>query len=519
MAQPNKIAVIVETLYIPAELKTYEERFAAAGFRVEFVSRMWDQRQQTFYSDNVSDISMSGEKPLERITANVDVDQVRRNLDEYAAIMVAANYTAVRNRYFTAQDGGVRNSPAVKLFDAAMRRPDIVKSALCHGLWLATPTPEHLAGRRVICHEVVRCDVLNAGAIIVEGEKVVIDDDLVTGYSGHEAAELADAVIATIHRRRESMSAKAALPRFEIPENCGKRRVLVLLSEWGYWGEELIGPLDVFDAAGYDVDFCTPTGKRPNAIPVSMDPAFIDPPLGRPVTSPAVAERVRLYDNPLTKEGLRLERPLNLSELLPERPYAAAPAHVRMLETYNRRLSSAIAKLVLDYDGILIVGGSGPIMDLANNGRVHELILGFVAAGKPVAAECYGVACLAFARDWETRASILRGKFVTGHCLEYDYHAGTAFVKSRDQFLMDGNAVFNFGPPPYPLEHILRDATGPNGGYIGNFGKEQSVIVDFPLITGRSTPDSYLTGQKMVEVFEQGLRQWGIPNRPPVFEA
>ena len=66
------------------------------------------------------------------------------------------------------------------------------------------------------------------------------------------------------------------------------------------------------------------------------------------------------------------------------------------------------------------------------------------------------------------------------------------------------------GPPPYPLEYILRDATAPGGRYIGNFGKETSVIVDYPFITGRSTPDSYLTGEKLIEVLEQGLRQWGF---------
>lgn len=518
MVPPNKIAVIVETLYIPAELRTYEKKFADAGFRVEFVSRMWGQRELTFYSDNVSDIAMGGEKPLERITASADADVVRGSLDQYAAVMVAANYTAVRNRYFTADDGGIRSAPAVKLIDAAMRRRDIVKSALCHGLWLLTPTPEHLAGRRVICHEVVRSDVVNAGAIIVEGAKVVVDDDLVTGYSGHEAAELADAVIAAIRRRRDSAPEKWTPPRFEIPKNCGKRRLLILLSEWGYWGEELIGPLDVFDAAGYEVDVCTPTGKRPNAIPVSMEPGFVDPPLGRPVTTQATADRVRLYDDPQTKEGARLERPLNLSELLPERPYAAAPAYVRMLESYNRRRAESLARITNTYDAMLIVGGSGPLVDLANNGRVHDLILGFVAAGKLVGSECYGVSCLAFARDWEKRASIIHGKFVTGHCLEYDYHSGTVFVKSRGQVLMDGDRVFNFGPPPYPLEHILRDATGPTGGYIGNFGKELSVVVDYPFVTGRSTPDSYLTGQKIVEVLELGLRQWGIPDRPPVIE-
>jgi len=88
---------------------------------------------------------------------------------------------------------------------------------------------------------------------------------------------------------------------------------------------------------------------------------------------------------------------------------------------------------------------------------------------------------------------------VTGHCKEYDYKDGTGFL----------NTDFNMGPPPYPLEYILRDATGPDGRYHGNFGKEISVIVDYPFITGRSTPDSFRTGEKMVEVLEHGLRRYG----------
>ena len=61
------------------------------------------------------------------------------------------------------------------------------------------------------------------------------------------------------------------------------KRILVVLSEWGYWGEELVGPLEAFEEAGYSVDFMTPTGKRPVAIGVSMDPDYVDPPLGRSV--------------------------------------------------------------------------------------------------------------------------------------------------------------------------------------------------------------------------------------------
>ncbi|MFO1371476.1 MAG: type 1 glutamine amidotransferase domain-containing protein [Candidatus Competibacteraceae bacterium] len=78
---------------------------------------------------------------------------------------------------------------------------------------------------------------------------------------------------------------------------------MIVLSEWGYWGEELVCPLGEFDGAGYRVDFCTPTGKRPNAIPVSIaDPDYFDPPLQRPVTTSAMAARVREIDDPSTAQ-------------------------------------------------------------------------------------------------------------------------------------------------------------------------------------------------------------------------
>jgi putative intracellular protease/amidase len=41
-----------------------------------------------------------------------------------------------------------------------------------------------------------------------------------------------------------------------------KRTILVVLSEYGYWGDELVGPLETFDQAGYGVDFATPTGQK-----------------------------------------------------------------------------------------------------------------------------------------------------------------------------------------------------------------------------------------------------------------
>lgn len=271
------------------------------------------------------------------------------------------------------------------------------------------------------------------------------------------------------------------------------RTILTIVSEWGYWGEELLGPLETFDAAGYTTVFATPKGKRPVALPPSMDPDFIDPPLGRSVTTPEVADKVAALD-----KSERLEHPLNISNLMPELPYWSAQNFLREMEGYYRAFEE-VQEYLRQFDAILIVGGSGPVVDLANNQRVHDLILSFLRMGKPIAAECYGVTCLAFARDLDNRKSIIWGKHVTGHCREYDYKDGTGFVGTD----------FIIGPPPYPLEYILRDATGPEGAYIGNVGRVSSVIVDYPFVTGRSTPDSYLTGQKLVEVLEHGLKRYG----------
>lgn len=273
-----------------------------------------------------------------------------------------------------------------------------------------------------------------------------------------------------------------------------KKKILVGISEFGYWGEELVGPLEAFDAAGYDVRFFTPRGKRPVALTPSLDPTYVDPPLGRPVTSPEMADKARALDR-----SSRLDNPINLSRWFPERPYLSSPGYLRESEAYYQVLAARAIEIET-YDALLLVGGSGPIVDMVNNYRVHDLILALHRQGKPIAAECYGVACLAFARDPQLRQSLLRGKHVTGHPLEYDYKDGTGFM----------GVDFNMGPPPYPLEYILRDAVGPEGEFHGNVGRVTSAIVDYPFLTSRSTPDSILCGQLLVQMLEAGLRRYGF---------
>ncbi|MAT38359.1 MAG: type 1 glutamine amidotransferase domain-containing protein [Ectothiorhodospiraceae bacterium] len=277
------------------------------------------------------------------------------------------------------------------------------------------------------------------------------------------------------------------------------KNILIVLSEYGFWGEELVGPLEVLEERGYKCDFMTPNGVRPRALPVSMDTTFNDPPLDRCVTNEYYAQKTKEID-----ESDRLKNPISLAGWFPERPYFSAQNYLRELEKYNDAVDAAQAELE-KYDALLLVGGSGPIVDMVNNQRLHDVILGFYKMNKPIAAECYGVTCLAFARDWYTRESIIAGKHVTGHPLEYDYHDGTGFFDAAKGDWVD----FNMGPPPYPLEHILRDATKPGGAYHSGVGRKISALVDYPFITSRSTASSRKCGELMVEVLENGMKSYG----------
>ena len=271
------------------------------------------------------------------------------------------------------------------------------------------------------------------------------------------------------------------------------KKVLAVVSNHGYGGVEHTGPMRKLEAAGYELVYTTPKGGRPVALPPSYDTTYWDPPLGYHVTTPEDAAQVVAFkDSPL------LDDPIDLSAWFPERPYYSSATFLRDLEAYHQRLR-ALRQELDTYAGLLLVGGSGPIVDMVNNQRVHDLILGFHGLDKPIAAICYGVACLPMARDMNERRSLIRGKHVTGHCIEFDYHDGTGFIGTD----------FNMGPPPYCLEFMLSDAVGPEGQYHGNFGKATSVIVDYPFITARSLQCSHEFGDQFVNVLDHGLRRYG----------
>jgi putative intracellular protease/amidase len=251
------------------------------------------------------------------------------------------------------------------------------------------------------------------------------------------------------------------------------------------------------EAAGIAYEFITPTGKTiPFPDPASLDSSYVDPPLGRPVTSKEMAERGKNMD----WESMFANR-MSLIELMPLRPYLSTDGnYLQAMEQYYTDRSKAWERIA-EYDALLLVGGSGPVVDMVNNNRLHDLILGFYYADKPIAAECYTVTCLAFARELDTRKSILEGKHVTGHTIEYDYTSGWAIYVN--------NSYITFESPPYPLEYILRDTVGPNGQFHGNVGRVTSVIVDYPFITSRSVASSDLCGEMLVKVLNENVRRFG----------
>ncbi|QAZ68273.1 type 1 glutamine amidotransferase domain-containing protein [Solidesulfovibrio carbinolicus] len=271
------------------------------------------------------------------------------------------------------------------------------------------------------------------------------------------------------------------------------KRVLFVASEFGYWGEELVAPYEILEAAGYKVDFATPKGGKPLALPPSMDTNYVDPPLGKKVTTPEMAAKVAALEN-----STRLNKPINLSAWLPGKPYLSSSTYLDDLHAYYDALDKADEE-IRKYDALVIVGGSGPILDVANNKRVQDLIRLFLKQDKPVAGICYGVAAIAFTRDEITDRSVVFGKRVTGHPVVHDYNDGHGYIKIDHIF----------PGAPYQLEYILKDAVGPDGQFIANIGKRTSVIVDYPIITARTTFDSTLCGEKLVEVLNQGLTRYG----------
>ena len=125
------------------------------------------------------------------------------------------------------------------------------------------------------------------------------------------------------------------------------KKVLVLASNLGLWGEELQAPWDALKKAGFDVTLATEKGITPLPLMLSVDKNFVDPVQQYNVNPPEVVDRIL--------------------EILKTGEWA-----------HPIKISDAKAG---DYDALAIVGGPGSPLDLVGNGKVHRLVEAFYEQG------------------------------------------------------------------------------------------------------------------------------------------
>jgi putative intracellular protease/amidase len=268
--------------------------------------------------------------------------------------------------------------------------------------------------------------------------------------------------------------------KVDIPDNPGK--VLFVIPEHGYWASELSLPDRAFRAAGYEVDYVTPRGNRPLVYPVSLDTSFKDQAWSAPQVSPAEAKLGELYNDHNSEDGQRLNAPKNLDAWLPPTPRPHDEEASR--EPFKEKLAAGLQEAT-QYAAVILVGGAGAYMDLGGNTSVRPLIQVMTELQRPVAAICYGVSVLIQATNPDTDVPLVWGRLVTGHSEQDDYTDYTADV------VAEGIYGPNYGSAVFTLEQMIKQYTGPDGGFLSKDGTPYMAVADGPFISARTTPDGY----------------------------
>lgn len=325
---------------------------------------------------------------------------------------------------------------------------------------------------------------------------VVAEDVARAIADGHAAAVefpsmlVADAPVAAIAQRMADGGFDRAFLAAEVerftgvkPEFSGQPgKIAFVIPQHGYWASELTLTDQVFRTAGYEVDYITPRGERPFVFGVSLDTTFRDQAWSAVQVSPGEAALGARYNDPATTEGQRLNQPRNLDALLPATP---RPQHGEASrEPFRQRLQAGLVDAT-QYAAMVIVGGAGAYMDLGGNTSVRPLIQLLAALDRPVAAICYGVQVLIQATDPQTKVPLVWGRLATGHSEQDDYTDGTTDVPTN------GGYGPNYGSAPITLEQMIKQYTGPQGGFISRNGSPYMAVADGPFITARTTPDGY----------------------------
>lgn len=260
-------------------------------------------------------------------------------------------------------------------------------------------------------------------------------------------------------------------------------RILAVIPRHGYWSSELTLPDMVFRAAGYDVEYVTPWGGRPFVFGVSLDTTFRDQAWNAAQVSPGEAALGRKYADSTTAEGARLDKARSLRGWVPYIPRPKDGEAAR--DPYRAKLEAALKEAGDNYAAMFIVGGGGSYLDLGGDTSIRPIIHLMTELNRPVVGICYGVAVLIQATHPSIKLPLIYGRIATGHSEQDDYMEGTSDVPE------EGTSGPDFGSAPFTLEQMIKQYTGPKGGFVSKDGSPYMAVADGPFITARTTPDGY----------------------------
>jgi protease I len=183
-----KVGVLIESDFYEKEIFYYEHRFPEEGMDLHFLTRLWGQPSITFRGHEER-------YPFECHESFENMDDA--TLRSFSAIIVPSAMVSDRLRY---TEDVNKLPPATEFLKRAFAEPGIVKGVICHGMWLISPSPELVRGRRVTCHNNLLGDVKNMGAVYTD-EDVVVDGDLVTARTGGHCHLLARTIIDLLKAR------------------------------------------------------------------------------------------------------------------------------------------------------------------------------------------------------------------------------------------------------------------------------------------------------------------------------
>jgi putative intracellular protease/amidase len=253
------------------------------------------------------------------------------------------------------------------------------------------------------------------------------------------------------------------------------KKVLIIATNCGSWGEELQAPWDACVKAGFDVTLATSKGKKPLPFSISVDPDFVDPVQNVKTNPKWVCDRVK--------------------ELVDGDEWA----HPKKFTEVNGA----------DYDAVVLTGGPGAMIDMANCWELHKILLDAYRAGKIIGSLCYAALTLVFLRDPENDyRSLIYGKRICAHPRAWDFY-GPGMAMTYDVY---GETPDNKGIAPlvtpgflYPAEDLIRDAVGPDGACIARINTSREnpqVYYDHPFVSGTSVESSIAYGDLIVKVLK-----------------